>query len=172
MLKRRVIKVGGSLLDLPDLANRIQSWIGLQDPAQNILLMGGGNLCNEIRNLHQRFGFSEIQSHYCCLESMGVTATILGSLLTLQTVDCVREIRQRKGDVVFDCRCWIEQKTDLPTSWELTSDSISALLARELNAELVLFRSVSSREGVDDYFPQASDSLEGISWVNLREFNG
>lgn len=171
-MRRRVIKVGGSLLDLPDLAVRIKSWMRLQKKAQNILLMGGGNFCNEIRDLHDRFGFSEIQSHDACMESMGVAASILGSLLDLEIVDCFEAIGLPREDIVFDCRSWISQNDDIPKSWELTSDSISALLAGQLNADLVLFKSVSTRDAVDDYFPRASQNLADIVWVNLREFTG
>lgn len=172
MLRRRVIKVGGSLLDLPDLAGRIKSWLTLQQAAQNILLMGGGNLCNEIRNLHHRFGLSEIQSHHACMESMGATASILGSLLDLEIVKCLESISLLREDIVFDCRNWLHRQSGIPKNWELTSDSISALLANQLGAELVLLKSVSAGEAVDDYFPRASQNLAAISWVNLREFDG
>lgn len=168
MSQRRVIKIGGSLLDLSDLAQRIASWIESAERRQNIFLWGGGGFCNEMRSLHQRFGLTEGFSHQRCLELMSVTAELGGVLLELPVIDELAVIRERGDDLVFDARKWLLGRTDLPGSWEVTSDSISALLARELGAELCLMKSVSSRDAVDGYFWRVAPEIGKIDWVNLR----
>ena len=66
----------------------------------------------------------------------------------------------------------------LPCNWEVTSDSIAARVARELEScELILFKSVyreatelgalAAQGIVDSYFPQAADRVP-VRIVNLR----
>ena len=71
-------------------------------------------------------------------------------------------------------------ESELPTSWDVTSDSIAAYVASQLQAqELVLFKSTSlpantnraqaAHTGlIDGYFEQAAATIENIRWVNLR----
>ena len=69
--------------------------------------------------------------------------------------------------------------TRLPSSWEVTSDSIAARVSRELGTgELVLLKSVSAETRdlvalaacgiVDGYLPEAAEGLR-VRIVNLRE---
>jgi aspartokinase-like uncharacterized kinase len=68
--------------------------------------------------------------------------------------------------------------TPLPHSWDVTSDSIAARVAAELQAELVLLKSTpppsddlpaAAASGyVDPYFPTAAAGLQSVRFVNLR----
>ena len=168
MNQRRVIKIGGSLLGLPDLRVRLQGWIKAAEPRQNILVMGGGNFCNELRTLHQRFHLTAKQSHDLGLELMSVTAKLAGFLWELPVTSQLESIPKSSNDLVLDAQAWIRSLEGVPESWKLTSDSVSALAARELDAELCLMKSVDSNDAVDDYFPTASSGLKKIEFVNLR----
>jgi aspartokinase-like uncharacterized kinase len=69
----------------------------------------------------------------------------------------------------------------LPASWDVTSDSISAVLARRWElGELILVKSAAcpigrsaaeaAAEGlVDRYFPHALDAALRVRWCNGRE---
>ena len=70
----------------------------------------------------------------------------------------------------------------LEHSWRVTSDSIAARVALELNADLTLLKSVELPSGktwheaaraglVDDVFPAlVKNSGLNVTWVNLRRF--
>jgi hypothetical protein len=69
----------------------------------------------------------------------------------------------------------------LPESWDVTGDSLAALLALDLCAdELLLLKSISCPDGIDDqsaaeqgfvdsHFLELARPLNRIHWVNLRQ---
>ena len=46
----RVVKLGGSLLTLPDLSYRLREWIAVQTPKTNIIIVGGGRVVDEVQH--------------------------------------------------------------------------------------------------------------------------
>jgi hypothetical protein len=65
---RRVIKLGGSLLDDPQLVPRLRAGLARQPPAANGILVGGGRLVDALRvydELHgiRRMGFQPVRSY-------------------------------------------------------------------------------------------------------------
>lgn len=171
MSARRVIKVGGSLLDLPDLAGRIRGWSDQAPPRQNIYVMGGGRFCNEVRTLHDQHNWTELFSHELCLHLMSVTARVLSQLLEVEVTDTPESFDESPTDFIFDCRRWMDQQKSIPQTWDVTSDSISALLARRLNCELVLLKSTDSMSAVDSFFAKAAEGLKDVKFVNLRKID-
>ena len=175
MTKFRVVKIGGSLLRLPDLKSRLDRWrLQIQKAddrnRRHVFVMGGGEICNHVRQLDKRFDFSETQSHEVCIELMGGTAKILQAILNLNVVDQINELRKYEMDVIFDCRKWISEKGGIPASWAVTSDSISAILAKEIDASLVLLKSTDNpNHQVDDYFEVASQGLTDIRIENIAD---
>ena len=55
----RVVKVGGSLLDLPQLPQKLRMWLAAQSPAHNVLVVGGGPLVEQVRTWHAETGIDE-----------------------------------------------------------------------------------------------------------------
>lgn len=77
----RLVKVGGSLYDLPDLATRLSDWLARQHAGfSTILLSGCGDLADVIRRWQPRFGWSDAQSHFLCLDLLDVAAHTLHTL--------------------------------------------------------------------------------------------
>ncbi|HTU25616.1 MAG TPA: hypothetical protein VMF30_09480 [Pirellulales bacterium] len=195
----RIVKLGGSLLDLPGLAERFGAWLARQPAAATLLVVGGGRLADAIRALQQVHRFDDRAAHYLCLDAMGLTATLLCELLPGTTF--VRQPehidRAATGVQVIDVRPILPLAEPLPESWSVTSDSIAAHLATLLAAdELVLLKSTlpqSPADGafpapqelaaaglVDEFFPQAVGTfLAGqaatgrrVRLVNLRDPDG
>ena len=181
----RVAKLGGSLLDLDDLPARIESWLGEEEPAKTVLVVGGGPLVRMLQPWSARRDWSEERAHWAAIEMMGVNATRVSRLVESWQLACsLQEVIDSESQlVVLDVESTLRGMetggdTRLPSSWEVTSDSIAARIARELGSgELVLLKSTSSssvdpeqlaREGiVDSYFPQAAHSLD-TRVINLR----
>lgn len=175
MTPLRVVKIGGSLLQLPDLPSRLNRWRAhLQSDddraCRNVFVMGGGKICDHVRELDRRFSFSESQSHTISIELMGGMSKMAQALFNLEIVHQIDSIAKQKDDFIFDCRRWIANQPNVPHSWSVTSDSIAALLAKEISAKLVLFKSTDNPLNlVDAYFKTASNGLPDIQIVNLAD---
>jgi len=182
----RVIKLGGSLFDYPDLRARFHAWLAHQSPAANLVVAGGGDLVEAIRRLDQRRSLGEIRAHRLCIRAMGITAELAAQLLgcELVTWPVGSRLPASEPDVfVVDVTNFIaedQQRSDdpLPESWQVTSDSIAARMAAVLRAdELVLLKSalpegetleqMSVAGYVDLHFPRVAVTRP-LRFVDLR----
>jgi 5-(aminomethyl)-3-furanmethanol phosphate kinase len=183
----RVVKLGGSLLDWPELARQLRGWLALQSPAATVLIVGGGSLADEIRRAQQVHDFDDAVAHRLCLEVMAVTARLVCELLPEATLcSCPSELDRdvSAGLQICDVREFlVADAGELPESWQVTSDSIAAHLAGVLGAgELVLLKSTIpsadasvaelAKQGVvDEYFPQAAQTFLATGAVRMRLVN-
>lgn len=148
----RVVKVGGSLFELADLADRLRQWLATQTPAHHVLVAGGGLLVEQIRQWHSVHPLSNVVAHWMCIDTMTVTAHMLHDRLPeVALIEDDRLLCQRVGQqdcTIFAPAVWMRHAepgiagTRLPASWEVTSDAIAGRLAMALAAdELVLMKS-------------------------------
>lgn len=185
----RIVKVGGSLFDLPDLAQRMRTFLGDEIVACDILIAGGGALVEQVRQLHDKNPIDHTRAHWICVELMSITARLLTERLGLESVATdIDELPPLDAPSLqtFDASKWlrhvepITNGTQLPIGWEVTSDSIAARLATTLGAEeLVLLKSAlpadtdirqMAEDGyVDSAFPTFAAELPTIRFVNLRD---
>jgi aspartokinase-like uncharacterized kinase len=187
----RIVKVGGSLFDLPDLRERLEAWRRSQSPATNLFIAGGGNLAEALRELDRAHHLNERDVHWLSIEAMSITAKFLRSLLhvgLLRTCDEIEDALSgtRPTDWVLDPLTFYDDEepclpgTKLPTTASVTSDSIAARVAEAMHAdELVLLKSrlpetasiaSESRAGyVDEFFPTIGGQLKCVKCVNLRD---
>jgi 5-(aminomethyl)-3-furanmethanol phosphate kinase len=190
LAKFRVVKLGGSLLDLADLTPRLRRWLAAGSQWCNVIVVGGGRLADTIRDYDKRHGLDETVSQWLCLRAMSANAELVAALLPeADLVHSVAEFRQlpaTTGLMVFDAWVFLRDEEPklvaepLPASWQVTSDSIAARLAEILGAaELVLLKSASPPANstvasavaagyVDGYFPIAARRLTRIECVDLR----
>ena len=152
----RVIKVGGSLFDLPQLPERLRAWLDAQAPAHNVLVPGGGALVEQVRTWHAAETLDDAAAHWMCVDLLTVTAHMLHAWLPeIPLIEDDGLLCQRVGEpgaTIFGPAPWMRRSeprlpgTWLPTSWETTSDSIAGRLAAALRAdEFVLLKSVVPR---------------------------
>jgi aspartokinase-like uncharacterized kinase len=181
----RIVKVGGSLLELPDLAERLRRWLGKQPLATNVLLAGGGALADEVRRWDEQFQLGQAKSHWLCIDLLDATAGLLSALLpeARPCRDYQAMCDAHRTFIFAPARFLRDQEAHLagvplPQSWDVTADSIAARLAEVLDAgELALLKSSlpkSSRgrgeldpDYVDRHFAQAAQSLSKVRLVNL-----
>jgi aspartokinase-like uncharacterized kinase len=187
----RVLKLGGSLLELPDLAWRLTSWLERQPPAAQLLVPGGGKLVDSLAQLDQIHGIGQEASHWLCIRAMSIHAELLSHLLP-RAILCRYLVQAfalaAEGRLVIVDPWHFTREDDarlpgaqLPATWEVSSDSIAARLARATQAaELVLFKSrlpddawttveLAAEAGyVDPWFPRAAARLPVVRCVNLQ----
>ena len=148
-----VVKVGGSLLDMPDLADRLRGFLESLSTRQLILVVGGGPGADLVRQRDRHEDLDDDKAHWLAVRAMSFNSFLIEALLEGSAV--VSSIAQ--------CRAtWAEghipsldphsflaaDETSgaaaLPHRWTVTSDTIAARIARvSLANELVLLKSVS-----------------------------
>jgi aspartokinase-like uncharacterized kinase len=154
-----VVKVGGSLYDLPDLGPRLHRWLTEQCAGRRVILVpGGGLLVDSIRHLDRCHGLGEETSHWLALRALRVNAHFLASLLPPASVigHCGELGRawEKKQLPVLDVHEFArgdEQRPGhLPHSWAVTSDAFAARIAVVLRAShLILLKSTTIPPGMD-----------------------
>jgi 5-(aminomethyl)-3-furanmethanol phosphate kinase len=132
-----VVKVGGSLYDLPDLATRLRCWLDKQGVADVVLVPGGGPTTDVIRALDRRHALGEEKAHWLALRALTLNAYFLAELLpgarvVQAMVDCTPWPEEPAILDPFAFARWDEQEhpdSCLPHSWEAASDSLAARVA-------------------------------------------
>jgi aspartokinase-like uncharacterized kinase len=184
----RVVRVGGSLLTWKSFVPAFTSWLDNQPQARNVLIAGGGPWVELLRQAADRFDLDEESAHWLSIRAMSTTAQLLSTLVAADVISDFDElvVCQRR-QVVFDVEAFLRSinsghDTSLPATWNVTSDSISALVAARLHAEeLVLLKSRDTPSPgqptaelakvgyVDSFFPAASSGIAKLRYVNLRK---
>jgi 5-(aminomethyl)-3-furanmethanol phosphate kinase len=174
-----VVKLGGSLFDLPDLADRLRRFLRTLDTDHLVLLPGGGAAADAVRMLDRVHRLGEEAAHWLALDAMSLNARFLQRLLP----DAALIAKPgAQGFGILDAAPFFRADDHLPHSWDVTGDSLAARAAIMLGArELVLLKSVawqgndweaaSAARVVDRYFRDALRAARGmhVRIVNLRE---
>jgi len=184
-----VFKIGGSLLDLPNLAEVVRSVIAQRAGSGVALVIGGGATADVVRDWDRTFGLSSEDAHWLAIEAMSLNESLLERLLPeiriarspKQVASAVAE--RRPALICADCFLrWGEAAgcPPLPRSWDVTSDSIAAWAAQALSAdELILMKSTALPAGltleeaarvglVDPCFHQFASLIPRLSWLDAR----
>jgi aspartokinase-like uncharacterized kinase len=171
-----VVKIGGSLYDLPELGLTLRRWLATLAASKVLLVPGGGPSADVIRTFDRVHALGEKIAHDLALRSLTLNAWFLAELFGVPVVDPCSSGWQ--GIALLDAHAFnrnaaVQQK--LPACWDATSDSVAAVAAIVLHAsELVLLKSTEEAEGLVD--PLFSRLVEGegfnVRIVNLRRWPG
>jgi aspartokinase-like uncharacterized kinase len=186
----RVVKIGGSLFDLPKLPDRVRRWLAAQPAGHDVLLAGGGPLAEQIRIWNLMSALDDETAHWMCVDLLTVSAQLLKARLPeIALIEDERSLHDRlkePGTTIFSPARWLRESEPsaagqkLPWNWDGTSDSIAGRLAAVLKAdELVLFKSslpsgatclgeLSAAGYVDAFLPKLAAELPPIRAVDLR----
>ena len=158
-----VVKVGGSLYDHPQLGPGLRAY--LDSLGETVLLVpGGGPFADAVRKLDTLHHLSEEHSHRLALHAMNMAGNFLKCLGITSTILNA-----------------VEFESELPHSWNVTSDSIAARAAIIHRASrLILFKSidislgsswseVAERGWVDPHFPLVVETANlSVEAINFR----
>lgn len=177
-----VVKVGGSLFDLPNLRVRLRKFIEESGDWRLCFVAGGGASADVVRGLQPTHQLPDAAAHRLAMESLRVGEQLLCELVPdSQLVRSATEVHQTFSLT----RVCVVQTTSFVTgeacepvldeTWDVTSDSIAAWIARVLAAQrLVLLKSteppdeVSTSRRVDEAFSIHAHGIPRLSWCNLR----
>ncbi|AGA25604.1 amino acid kinase family protein [Singulisphaera acidiphila] len=185
-----VIKVGGSLLDWPELRTTLERELEARQAEPLVIVIGGGAVTDVVRDLDQVHTLGQERSHALALRSLDLTAHLLTAIVpTLVVVDRIESLNavwtESKVPILAP-RIFLDEvdarsADPIPHAWEATSDSIAARVAVYLDSpELVLVKSAplphgANRRGaaqlglVDPLFPDSARRLARVFYLNLRD---
>jgi len=150
-----VVKLGGSLL----CGDWLRSWTETlaQTRRRVVVVPGGGAFADQVRAAQRRWRLDDRTAHRMAILAMEQTAYLLCALepRLRRLVDAgARQSPKapRRAEVWFPAASLLTDET-IPHSWDVTSDSLAAILARRLGAEgLVLVKS-APLEGIGGQVP-------------------
>jgi 5-(aminomethyl)-3-furanmethanol phosphate kinase len=176
-----VVKVGGSLYDLPDLKPRLNAYLQPLAAAEPVIVVpGGGPLADVVRDWHLRFKLAESTCDYLAQHSMFMAAFLLG-----EVIDAAALLPSLADAVHPGIHLYLAKGPDpvddnLPRTWAVTSDSIAVSVAILMKADrLILLKSadppthdyaaLAAAGYVDAHFPIIISQFDGtVEFVNLR----
>ena len=172
-----VVKVGGSLFDLPDLRDRLVSVLASLSSDRVLLVSGGGASTDVVRSLQRTHGLSDVTAHRLAMESMRVGEALLSELVPAAVLISSMDEFQTKVAVVQAAAFLANEQVESSPreDWDFTSDSISAWVAGVAKADrLLMLKSVPAPTSLDEcsaldpLFAEYLGPTE-LLWCNLRE---
>ncbi len=152
-----VVKVGGSLYDLPALRPKLLSLFERQVTKHMAIFPGGGRLAEAIRELDRFHQLGEERSHWLAVQCLSVAARFLVELLEPRGT-CVASLPALQQawasnlvgiiDPLAFAQADARSAAPLPHSWNVTSDSLALRLAQQWGANrLILLKSTTPSMG-------------------------
>ena len=166
-----VIKLGGSLLDLPDLPTRLAAFRAQHVNAGALLVVGGGEMAEAVRRFDRAHGLDETAGHWLAVRAMALNARMLmhvldDAQLVGEASECETVWHARRL-AVMEPVGWLaaaERAGEaVPHKWQFTSDSIAAHAAQRLGAaRLTLLKSTLPKQMAGGQATLAQASAEGV----------
>jgi 5-(aminomethyl)-3-furanmethanol phosphate kinase len=152
-----VVKLGGSLANSEELPQWLDV-IARAGAGKVVLVPGGGPWADKVREAQKREGFDDHVAHRKALRAMEHYGKVLsGMRANLVPAAGIAEIHEALSNsqiAVWMPHAMVAADSSVPESWNVTSDSLAAWLARQLNASaLLLVKSLKIRgpqPGVED----------------------
>jgi aspartokinase-like uncharacterized kinase len=135
-----VVKLGGSYA----FSRALKSWIDAVAACAGrvVVVPGGGPFAEAVRSAQPKMGFDDRAAHEMALlamEQYGCALANLGAGWRLaSSAAAIRRVLLEGGVPVWAAAPMVRGAKDVPWSWDVTSDSLSAWLAGRIGAKRVL----------------------------------
>ena len=167
-----IVKVGGSLALQPEkLRILCVKLTELSHKRRLVVLPGGGEFADVVRNLDNRFHLSPQVSHQMAILGMDQYGLLLSDLLPgsrlVDNLEKVKEILNLGELPVFLPSAFLFSKDTLEKSWDVTSDSIAIYLAGQLGLHKAIL--VTDVDGVYTCDPKKFSDARLIRKLSARD---
>jgi aspartokinase-like uncharacterized kinase len=167
-----VVKVGGSLAEEPE--QLIALCAKLSALAKNygfVVVPGGGRFADVVRDSDERFNLSSGVSHRMAILGMDQFGMLLAQITpnscATYSLEDARQLAETEAVPIFLPSCLLFKEDPLKNSWDVTSDSIAAYVARRLQAaKLVL---VTDVDGIFTEDPKTKEDAVLLGRVSPEE---
>jgi len=147
-----VLKLGGSLLS----SSSLRKWLQLsvkQGKGKLVIVPGGGVFADQVRSTQKQWHYDEKTAHYMAILAMQQMALLLNGLTEgLSIINKVNQIPTALANQQVVLWSPLASELDagkIKPSWDVTSDTLSAWLAKQLSARnLLLVKSVQVMSGI------------------------
>jgi aspartokinase-like uncharacterized kinase len=169
-----IVKVGGSLASHPEKLRTLCAKLSEVSKKHNIIVLpGGGEFADTVRNLDKRFNLSPAASHRMAILGMDQYGFLLSDLLPHSSIINQLEDAQRILDLcklpVFLPSNFLFSRDPLENSWDVTSDSIAVYIAGQLHASRVVL--VTDVNGVYTSDPKKFSDAKLISKLPVNDLS-
>ena len=180
-----VVKIGGSLETSPRLPELL-TLLADYGRSKVVIVPGGGRFAEQVREEQRVTEMDDTTAHHLAIRAMEQYGALLcGMERRLYPVADIGEINGASDEattpVWFPAKA-LETQTDIPASWQVTSDSLALWFAGKINAAgLILVKSAPSATNdistltatgyLDTYFPQMMEktSVNIITCIGVDE---
>jgi aspartokinase-like uncharacterized kinase len=175
-----IVKIGGSLAG----GARLRAWLSQLAACREppiVIVPGGGRFADEVRRAQAAHGFGDVVAHRMAILAMEQYGHMMAGIEPLlrpsaSPIAIARAFEARRTVVWLPGQMALG-RPEIAESWEVTSDSLAAWLASELDAEhLVLVKAAPPPGGsvaasalataglVDAAFPLFLGRFRGAAW--------
>ncbi|GJM04331.1 MAG: hypothetical protein DHS20C09_03220 [marine bacterium B5-7] len=183
-----VIKLGGSLMRSSELADWLVTVESLATISNIIIVPGGGEFADKVREMQCSLGFDDQTAHRLALLAMTQYAYLLAglneNLHIVEDLETLSSNLDKHIPLLWLPTALLHDESEIPANWNYTSDSIALWLAAKLAANrLVLVKAKVLqqietsleefiRNGVlDKGFQQLTNEFQGkIHLINKRHY--
>jgi aspartokinase-like uncharacterized kinase len=158
-----IIKLGGSLLVMPDWPTRVAELVRDRAAIRPVLIVvGGGAIVDGLRAIDAAAPQDAALVHELAIGLMGTTARLVADAIAAPLVTDQAEA----SAAVLDVPRWLScdgRLRGLPVGWNVTSDSIAASIAAATHADLLLVKRVPPP---DSTHAERLESLVRSGWID------
>ncbi len=141
-----VVKLGGSLANSDELPKWLDV-VAANGAGRVVLVPGGGPWADQVRAAQKREGFDDRVAHRKALRAMeqfgNFLAGMRANLVPSSSLAEIHEVLHGNGIPVWMPFDMVVANPAIPESWDISSDSLAAWMAGQLNASsLILVKSL------------------------------
>jgi aspartokinase-like uncharacterized kinase len=168
----RVVKLGGSLLETSKMFDCLKQ-IATQNQ-KTVVVCGGGFFADAVRDAQKKWQFDDIAAHEMAILAMQQTAIMCQNLQPeFMKISKISEFKNQHFSIWSPDLAQLNSDK-ITASWEITSDSLAAWLAKKLSAdELIIVKSceVDSALNVNELTQRNIVDGEFSNFVKNATFN-
>ncbi len=145
-----VVKLGGSFFDAPELIDWVKT-IVQYGAGKIVLVPGGGPFADQVRHAQKQYQFNDQVAHHMALHAMdqfglfliGIAESHGLEIIPASSLEEIEQALMEQQIPVWLPSYQLRTVQEIKKNWDVTSDSLSAWLARQLNSEqLILIKRV------------------------------
>jgi aspartokinase-like uncharacterized kinase len=170
-----VIKIGGSLAEDPEQLKTL--CLKLSELAKTyalIVVPGGGRFADAVRELDQRFNLSSAVSHRMAILGMDQFGLLLCQIIpdscATYLLDDAKQLSEIGVVPVFLPSRLMFKEDPLENSWDVTSDSIAAYVAKKTRAKKLIL--ATDVDGVFTSDPKTRSDAKLIEQLSVEKLLG
>ncbi|MGR8933447.1 MAG: amino acid kinase family protein [Gammaproteobacteria bacterium] len=165
-----VIKIGGSLGDAPVLRHWLDT-IAQRGRGKAVIVPGGGAFAELVRETQSYWQFDDITAHRMAILAMQQMAQLFHGLnselhIAADRMEIYALLRQRKV-ALWSPNYKLLDRAGIASSWDVTSDSLSAWLADDLQATALMLVKSAPVIGVADWSALSQQGIVDPSFAGF-----